>query len=148
MICLYVLQARERAWRIGQTREVVIYRLITSGTIEEKVCVCVCVFMCVRALLMLDSHNIAFTHGRHILLTHFPTHTSHILLSHIPHTHFTHSRTHPQVYHRQIYKSFLTNKVNFIALDVHKLKDINHTNDKQLNCDLCCDSQLSHTMTQ
>lgn len=31
------LQARERAWRIGQTREVVIYRLITSGTIEEKV---------------------------------------------------------------------------------------------------------------
>eukprot|EP00983_Pelagomonas_calceolata_P106835 1159278-Pelagomonas_calceolata.AAC.7 len=29
--------ARERAWRIGQTREVVIYRLITSGTIEEKV---------------------------------------------------------------------------------------------------------------
>lgn len=31
------MQARERAWRIGQTREVVIYRLITSGTIEEKV---------------------------------------------------------------------------------------------------------------
>ncbi|PRW57121.1 CHROMATIN REMODELING 8 [Chlorella sorokiniana] len=31
------VQARERAWRIGQTREVVIYRLITSGTIEEKV---------------------------------------------------------------------------------------------------------------
>lgn len=30
-------QARERAWRIGQTREVVIYRLITRGTIEEKV---------------------------------------------------------------------------------------------------------------
>ena len=31
------VQARERAWRIGQKREVVIYRLITSGTIEEKV---------------------------------------------------------------------------------------------------------------
>jgi DNA excision repair protein ERCC-6 len=31
------LQARERAWRIGQTKEVVIYRLITRGTIEEKV---------------------------------------------------------------------------------------------------------------
>lgn len=31
------MQARERAWRIGQTREVVIYRLITRGTIEEKV---------------------------------------------------------------------------------------------------------------
>lgn len=31
------MQARERAWRIGQTRPVTIYRLITSGTIEEKV---------------------------------------------------------------------------------------------------------------
>ena len=31
------LQARERAWRIGQKREVAIYRLITGGTIEEKV---------------------------------------------------------------------------------------------------------------
>jgi len=31
------LQARERAWRIGQGRPVTIYRLITSGTIEEKV---------------------------------------------------------------------------------------------------------------
>ncbi|KAF0989771.1 hypothetical protein HZS_293 [Henneguya salminicola] len=29
-------QAKERAWRIGQTREVVIYRLLTSGTIEDK----------------------------------------------------------------------------------------------------------------
>ena len=31
------LQARERAWRIGQTRPVTIYRLLTSGTIEEKI---------------------------------------------------------------------------------------------------------------
>lgn len=31
------LQARERAWRIGQSRDVVIYRLLTSGTIEEKI---------------------------------------------------------------------------------------------------------------
>lgn len=31
------LQARERAWRLGQTRPVTIYRLITAGTIEEKV---------------------------------------------------------------------------------------------------------------
>ena len=31
------VQARERAWRIGQTRHVVIYRLLTSGTIEEKI---------------------------------------------------------------------------------------------------------------
>lgn len=31
------LQARERAWRIGQTRNVTIYRLLTAGTIEEKI---------------------------------------------------------------------------------------------------------------
>jgi len=31
------LQARERAWRIGQTNSVTIYRLLTAGTIEEKV---------------------------------------------------------------------------------------------------------------
>ena len=31
------LQARERAWRIGQTREVVIYRLLIGGSIEEKI---------------------------------------------------------------------------------------------------------------
>ena len=31
------IQARERAWRIGQKREVVIYRLVTVGTIEEKI---------------------------------------------------------------------------------------------------------------
>ena len=30
-------QARERAWRVGQKREVTVYRLITPGTIEEKV---------------------------------------------------------------------------------------------------------------
>ena len=30
-------QARERAWRIGQTKEVTIYRLLISGTIEEKI---------------------------------------------------------------------------------------------------------------
>ena len=31
------MQARERAWRLGQKREVTIYRLITKGTIEEKI---------------------------------------------------------------------------------------------------------------
>ncbi|CAF1305426.1 unnamed protein product [Rotaria sp. Silwood1] len=31
------IQARERAWRIGQTKNVTIYRLLTSGTIEEKI---------------------------------------------------------------------------------------------------------------
>ncbi|KAI8923367.1 SNF2 family N-terminal domain-containing protein, partial [Entophlyctis helioformis] len=30
-------QARERAWRLGQTKSVTIYRLMTSGTIEEKI---------------------------------------------------------------------------------------------------------------
>ena len=31
------IQARERAWRIGQKRPVTIYRLMTLGTIEEKI---------------------------------------------------------------------------------------------------------------
>lgn len=30
-------QARERAWRIGQKKDVTVYRLLTSGTIEEKI---------------------------------------------------------------------------------------------------------------
>lgn len=35
---LYLLiLARERAWRFGQEREITIYRLITAGTIEEKI---------------------------------------------------------------------------------------------------------------
>ncbi|KAF7729838.1 hypothetical protein EC973_003572 [Apophysomyces ossiformis] len=31
------MQARERAWRLGQTKDVTIYRLMTTGTIEEKI---------------------------------------------------------------------------------------------------------------
>ncbi|KAJ3186290.1 hypothetical protein HDU85_007730 [Gaertneriomyces sp. JEL0708] len=31
------VQARERAWRVGQQKEVVVYRLMTAGTIEEKI---------------------------------------------------------------------------------------------------------------
>ncbi|KAL7276337.1 DNA repair protein rhp26 [Rhizina undulata] len=31
------MQARERAWRLGQKRPVTIFRLLTAGTIEEKV---------------------------------------------------------------------------------------------------------------
>ena len=31
------IQARERAWRIGQDKQVTIYRLLSAGTIEEKV---------------------------------------------------------------------------------------------------------------
>lgn len=30
-------QARERSWRFGQTKAVTVYRLITAGTIEEKI---------------------------------------------------------------------------------------------------------------
>ncbi|KAL9180108.1 hypothetical protein ACHAXT_008078 [Thalassiosira profunda] len=30
-------QARERSWRFGQKRDVTVYRLITAGTIEEKI---------------------------------------------------------------------------------------------------------------
>jgi DNA excision repair protein ERCC-6 len=31
------VQARERVWRIGQTKQVVIYRLVMAGTLEEKI---------------------------------------------------------------------------------------------------------------
>lgn len=31
------MQARERAWRIGQKRQVTVYRLLMAGTIEEKI---------------------------------------------------------------------------------------------------------------
>jgi DNA excision repair protein ERCC-6 len=31
------MQARERSWRVGQSKDVTIYRLICTGTIEEKV---------------------------------------------------------------------------------------------------------------
>ncbi|CDW54013.1 DNA excision repair protein ERCC 6 [Trichuris trichiura] len=31
------VQAQERAWRIGQTRDVLVFRLITSSTVEEKI---------------------------------------------------------------------------------------------------------------
>jgi len=31
------IQARERCWRIGQTKEVTIYRLVITGSVEEKI---------------------------------------------------------------------------------------------------------------
>ncbi|KAL7557391.1 hypothetical protein ACA910_000019 [Epithemia clementina (nom. ined.)] len=44
-VCLYSpdwnpqidAQARERAWRFGQKKDVTVYRLITAGTVEEKI---------------------------------------------------------------------------------------------------------------
>ncbi len=34
---MFCLKARERCWRIGQNRQVTIYRLLTAGTVEEKI---------------------------------------------------------------------------------------------------------------
>ena len=31
------MQARERSWRVGQSKAVTVYRLMCTGTIEEKV---------------------------------------------------------------------------------------------------------------
>lgn len=31
------MQARERAWRLGQKQDVTIYRLMIAGSIEEKI---------------------------------------------------------------------------------------------------------------
>ena len=31
------IQARERAWRLGQKKDITIYRLMTTGSIEEKI---------------------------------------------------------------------------------------------------------------
>ncbi len=71
------LQARERAWRIGQTRDVTIYHLITRGTIEDK------------------------------------------------------------IYHRQIYKHFLTNKING-EINVLPTSPLSFTSIRQIvQLDLC-----------
>lgn len=66
-------QARERAWRIGQTQDVTIYRLISVGTIEEKV----------RIFLPKMFYDRWLFYWLYLL----------------------------QIYHRQIFKQFLTNKV-------------------------------------
>lgn len=59
------LQARERAWRVGQKKPVTVYRLVTSGTIEEKI-----YHRQVRSVLMALLEN-AFVVVRSPLLTCF-----------------------------------------------------------------------------
>jgi DNA excision repair protein ERCC-6 len=87
------LQARERAWRLGQKREVTIYRLMTAGTIEEK------------------------------------------------------------IYHRQIFKQFLTNKIlkdpkqrqTFHLNDLHDLFSLGEENDPTETSMLFRDAQIKHS---
>nr|CDQ02163.1 Bm12850, isoform a [Brugia malayi] len=45
------IQARERAWPIGQERAVTIYRLLTGGTIEEKIYHTFDIFFCLLQIL-------------------------------------------------------------------------------------------------
>lgn len=87
------LQARERAWRLGQKREVTIYRLMTAGTIEEK------------------------------------------------------------IYHRQIFKQFLTNKIlkdpkqrqTFHLNDLHDLFSLTNEGDPTETSTLFKDAQVNYS---
>ncbi|KIW66747.1 hypothetical protein PV04_06046 [Phialophora macrospora] len=87
------LQARERAWRLGQKREVTIYRLMTAGTIEEK------------------------------------------------------------IYHRQIFKQFLTNKIlrdpkqrqTFHLNDLHDLFSLGNEGDETETSKLFQDAKVKHS---
>lgn len=90
------LQARERAWRLGQKREVTIYRLMTAGTIEEK------------------------------------------------------------IYHRQIFKQFLTNKIlkdpkqrqTFHLNDLHDLFTLGNEGEPTETSMLFKDAQVKHSSKQ
>jgi DNA excision repair protein ERCC-6 len=125
-----MLQARERAWRIGQSQPVTIYRLITAGTIEEKASGGPCrVLGCLlvpswhfssAGLLVLAWHlgNAALpqlgawracSHKRPGLAR--PSHGCLSCASGLSCFECLLPAFVPQVYHRQIYKSFLTNKV-------------------------------------
>lgn len=36
-MCINILQAQDRAYRLGQRRDVQVYRLVATGTLEEQV---------------------------------------------------------------------------------------------------------------
>ncbi|KAJ5247698.1 Helicase C-terminal [Penicillium chermesinum] len=91
------MQARERAWRLGQTRDVTIFRLMMKGTIEEK------------------------------------------------------------IYHRQIFKQFLTNKItkdphqreSFHLSDLYDLFSLTDENDKELETTkLFADAEVTYEADQ
>jgi hypothetical protein len=52
-------QAMDRAHRLGQTRQVTVYRLITKGTIDERIVQLARVKKDVRRLLLLESISIS-----------------------------------------------------------------------------------------
>nr|CAD7435512.1 unnamed protein product [Timema monikensis] len=79
-------QARERAWRIGQRNRVTVYRLITAGTIEEKV---------TTLSLLRNQQNHKYIKKGATMEEIFLERTRYKLY----------------MYHRQIFKQFLANKV-------------------------------------
>ena len=62
-------QARERAWRLGQQRDVTIYRLISRGTIEERIYQRQ-IFKLLLSSRILDDPKQKVTHPLIYLLTH------------------------------------------------------------------------------
>jgi len=68
------MQAMDRAHRLGQTRQVTVYRLVTKGSIEERIlqrakeksevrtaiCRCVCIGQCFYVLLIVFFYYFRF----------------------------------------------------------------------------------------